>query len=225
MQRAVRTTADGASTQPRFYRLGSILAFYLSIPLTFEILAALHKSILGKENFKKYWVYDAPISLVPIVSFVLLERPELLRLSRWRPKYADVAVGIALGALVPSLILFCTGNPPVDLGLPQATTPPIVVAVCLAPILEEITFRGIFLRSLVGRMQRVVAILLVTILAAAGHSHFWTALLGQLVLSIVYVKLGYSIPGSIITHVTMNVVPLLPLANLLREWHSRIFWS
>ncbi|HEX2327083.1 MAG TPA: CPBP family intramembrane glutamic endopeptidase [Candidatus Angelobacter sp.] len=85
--------------------------------------------------------------------------------------------------------------------LPRAA---FIGVACLSPILEEILFRGLFLRSMKAYVPGLRAALIVPTLAAAGHQNFVTALPGQLVLCLVYLRLGNSLPASVAAHIANN---------------------
>ena len=65
---------------------------------------------------------------------------------------------------------------------------------------------------------RGVAVLLVPLLAATVHVDFWIALPLQLVLSIVYLTLGDSLPASMTAHMANNRLVFLLASTTFQNW-------
>ena len=99
------------------------------------------------------------------------------------------------------------------------TTPVfIVTAILLAPLVEEMVFRGIIYKHLRICMPEYPAIILQAVIFAVLHegSIVWMvyALVGGLLMGYIAMLTG-SIRASIATHVAFNLVSFLPMGNTL----------
>lgn len=186
-----------------FYGIGGVLLLCLLMGVGFTAIRAIHSSF-WINGFRDYWYYDSPLSVLLVGCIVLYHRPHLLALSRWQPRWIDVILGALLGLLVPA-VLFITVRSPIQTlhlrPLPRSSFLPIVL---IAPMIEEIVCRGIFLKSLKSYLPRLAAIVIVTVLIAFGHNSFWVVLPSQLMFSIIYIALGDSLPASMVAHVVNN---------------------
>ena len=194
---------EKASGQPTFFGIGGVLLLYFSTLVSFE-LAGLFRNLFAA-SFRDYYV--PPISLLVVIIVGILLRPKMLNQSRWKPRVIDIAIGVLAGGLVLVLEFLAERNSHRFLGpLPERTFVPIVI---LAPIIEEVFFRGILLRSLREHFPPWMAIALVALLAALGHTNFWVDLPAQLVLSVAYISTGNSLAASVTAHITTNMAVFL----------------
>jgi len=105
----------------------------------------------------------------------------------------------------------------------------LIPIVCLGPVLEEVLCRGIILKSFKSYLPSTAAVLVAAVLVAAllfslAHRQFWSVLPSQLMLSIVYVALGDSLPASIAAHIKNNAFALVLASGAFEKWHAYA-WS
>jgi membrane protease YdiL (CAAX protease family) len=212
------------SKSPVFGPVG-VLLLYLSFHLVLFAIIIAQRALLGRSAFSHYWYYDSSLASLLVVLVILSRRPHILSLSRWRPRWTDVTFGASLGVLSAALPLFFAANIDRYIGPSAFPQSSLLYVVLIGPVLEEIVFRGTFLRSFETYWPRWAAVLAVALLAAFAHSDYGIALLGQLVLSVVYVSLGDSIVGSIIAHVCSNAFVYLPAAAFFQKWHIFTIWK
>lgn len=158
-----------------FYGVGVLICLYLLLIALMVVVSQIHGSI-WPGSYDKYWYYDPPLALLPVIAIVFYYNPKLLSLSAWELKVTSIAIGILVGSGCASLAWGIThiGVAPVGRRSMQSTA--FVAVVCLAPVLEELLFRGVFLKSLRTRMPPIWALLLVATFAALGEHTFWVAL-------------------------------------------------
>lgn len=217
----LRTWISGSA--PPFYSIGGAVLLYLFLVLCFVTVKIVHESVWPK-NFDKYWYYDSTFSFLIVLSVVFYTRPRLFALSRWHPRWTDFAIAVPIGALIPAMVWLMLREPvdiPLSHALPVTSILPIV---CLGPIVEEVLCRGTVLKSFQSYLPLTVAVILTALLVSFAHRHFWTVLPSQLMLSILYVALGDSMPASISAHVTNNAVVLALATGAAEKWHAH-FWS
>jgi membrane protease YdiL (CAAX protease family) len=211
---------------PPYYGFGEVLLLCLFVIVGLAIIHQVHK-FAWEEGLDKYWYYDSPLTFVLVTCVVFYRRPQLLAVSRWRPRWIDLAIGIVLGFLVP-LVLWLSSRDPVNsagLRLPQSTS--FFPIICLSPIFEEIFCRATILKSFKSYLPISAAVLLTAILVSILHLQFWAVFPMQLALSIVYVALGDSLPASIAAHITNNASVLLLATGVFQKWHVQLwsFWK
>jgi len=185
-----------------------IVLLYLFTVVTIDLTVPAHVWLLGAESFRRYWPYDAEVGLAVVICTVYIYKPPILELSRWRPKWVDVVVGITFGTLIAWIQLLLTGPDVFKTELPGSSMLPIVLA---GPVLEEILFRGIFLRLLQDHFNAIAAILLATAMGAMTHSNVWTALFPQLAFCLLYACLGRSLFAPITCHIVSNTILYFPI--------------
>jgi membrane protease YdiL (CAAX protease family) len=208
----------GPPANPRSsYGIAALASLYILVIIIFELITSLHTSWLGSKHLVDYGLYDSPLAVLLVVGVAFWRRPKLFFLSRWIPRLTDFAICIPCGVLIAIVKMWLFSNADERLGPSYSVEHALLPVVLIAPVAEELLFRGIFLRSLEERMTIPLAILVVTLLAAIEHSWFWLALPSQLALSIVYVYLGNSLPASIIVHITMNACIFLDIERLFRH--------
>jgi membrane protease YdiL (CAAX protease family) len=198
---------------------GIALLFLLTV-VTVDLTVPAHIWLLGAENFRRYWPYDPEVGLAVVICAVYIYTPPILELSRWRPKWVDVAVGITSGMLIAWIQFLLTGPGAFKAELPGSSILPIVLA---GPVLEEILFRGIFLRLLQDHFKAIAAILLATAMGAMTHSNVWTALFPQLVFCLLYACLGRSLFAPIACHVVSNMILYFPILREVLGAGGRFF--
>jgi membrane protease YdiL (CAAX protease family) len=205
---------------PPFYGVGEVLLLGLMVALVFIVVRVFHRSA-GEASFR---YFDSPIAVLSVVLFVFYSRPQLLALSRWRPRWLDGALGVAVGAVVPIAIYALMPDfvSRLDLHVPIVLF--LIPTVVLGPIAEEILFRGIILRSFRSYFPRSAAVLLGALLVSLAHPHFWLVLPSQVAVSILYVSLGDSMPASIVAHITNNACILVLATGVVDKWRAHL-WS
>jgi membrane protease YdiL (CAAX protease family) len=199
-----------------------VLLLCLLFIVVFELIKSIHLSF-GDEDFRRFWYYDSPLSLLVVASVGFYQQPRLLALSRWRLGWRDLAAGILLGVLVPVIFWLASPGPAYSLRFHPVAGAAVVPIVIMAPIMEEILLRGMFLQSFMSYLPRAVAVLLVTVLSASGHHNFYIAAPIQFTLSVLYIALGNSLSASIIAHATNNAVVLVLATATFEKWHAYIY--
>jgi membrane protease YdiL (CAAX protease family) len=167
---------------------------------------AAHFRSLGAENLKTFWFVDGYVVQTALVLASLLFSLQILRLSTYRPNWEDV-LWLALGFLVNSLPF--PGIQRAELSHQVGLWPYVVILVVYGPIVEELFVRGIFLRSLIERFSKIVAVLGVSLIWALDHVNFWASLPLQLTICIIYVWRKNSLSASIACHVGGNLAALV----------------
>jgi membrane protease YdiL (CAAX protease family) len=196
-------------TPTETYSLGATLILYLSIFSSYEFVTITRSRFFDSDDQYSIY-YDSPLSVLIVVGIVLCHRPRLLTLSRWVPRPIDFAISVPLGALIVGAERFLL---PAKFHV-SVLDPKLLPVIIVGSAAEEVLFRGTILRSLQERVPVWTAVLLVTFLAAIDHENFWLAIPGQVALSLVYLKLGNSLPASIILHITINSVVLLEIGQI-----------
>jgi membrane protease YdiL (CAAX protease family) len=95
---------------------------------------------------------------------------------------------------------------------------PFILAAIGFPLVEEVFFRGIILESLLKRYSAFVAVTGLAFTVAFAHDSYWSAVLGQAVLSIFYIRSRHSLILSSIAHVTCNSI-LMSSSEILLYTH------
>ncbi len=167
--------------------------------------------------------------LVPIVLYVRRSRGSLaplgLRRGGWRARDVFAGIGAGLGAMLAGTVAIAittevvraiTGHrPTVSTPLQDVAGPWLVInavmAVCLAPICEEVYFRGFLFQGLRGRMRFVWAALLSGSFFAFVHVEpirfFGLALMGMILASVFEHR--RTLVASIAAHATINIIAVL----------------
>ena len=205
------------------YSVATVLLMYLFLFLAYLVIAAIHTRYLGSPNQGMQRYYDSGLSLCLVVCFVLWDRPGFLKASGCRPRWTDVAIGIPCGVLIKSVVLLCVSDQAKFLGPPYVPSRSFIPIIVIGSVLEEVVFRGIFLRSLHARLDRISAVIVVAFLSGLGHPDFWMAIPAQLVFSAVYLAMGDSLTASISAHVAANVLVFFPLGEIFSNWHITIW--
>jgi membrane protease YdiL (CAAX protease family) len=221
---ATSVNSKGIENRTPYFGTGTVLLLYLLMILTVDAVAAIQQWLFGAQSLHKYWYLPSPIAILPIAFLIVFRHRSLLGLSGWRPRWVDFLIGVPLGVLGAAIPLFFVSTPIQGVGsaLPRGSIIPIVVVM---PFLEEIIYRGVFLKSLKTRLPRGESVLIVTLLAAFGDSSFWIGLPGQFILSVVYVSLGDSLAASILGHIASNAFVYLPVAGFFERWHIYPLWK
>ncbi len=95
----------------------------------------------------------------------------------------------------------------------------IVTSLVIAPLVEEIVFRGVLLRALQKGMNTVLAVLISSVLFAVVHSgpiQMAYAFVLGLLLCLVRLKSG-SLWGSVCMHIAFNAANFLPFTGMFTE--------
>lgn len=141
-------------TESSLYSLPELLAL-----LAFSILLSLVTYLLLPSTLRsgeRYWYIGSLVDFAAVDAFVLLQKPSIWRMSRWSVSPKDAGLAIATGCALSLLIRLYFHDSP-DLSIASVTD-----AVCLMPVIEELFFRGIVLRSLILRFPSWIAVLLVS---------------------------------------------------------------
>jgi len=169
--------------------------------------------------------------LLPTVLYVRRTRGSLaplgLRRGGWRPRDVVAGVGAGLGAVIAGAIVIAitmevvrvvtghrptTSSPLQDLAGPWLVVN-AVMAVCLAPICEEVYFRGFLFQGLRGRMRFAWAAILSGSFFAFVHVEpirfFGLALMGVILASVFEHR--RTLVSSMAAHATINVIAVLAL--------------
>jgi len=192
-----------------------VLFLYAVLLVTFVLVRAVRESIPASRITSNLWAYDSAASIVIVVCIALTARPRLLALSRWMPTWKDAITGLLAGIAAGGIPLLFVVNParylqPVSLHLAL----PILL---MAPLLEEVLFRGIFLKSLRVDLPDWVAVPIVVLMAALGHQYFWLALWPQFVLCVVYAARNNSLGTAIICHFCANATVFLLAGGIVQK--------
>lgn len=207
-EETVSQDSEGSSAKTHSIGPGIVLLWYLLTLFILQLSVTVHTQLLGAENFRRYWPYDSAVALGVVVCAISFYRPGIIRLSRWKFQWSDLVIGITVGVLMAWVKLMLTSPEVFKAPLPHSALIPIVF---LGPVLEEILFRSIFLRSLLFRFKPLTAMLLVTVIAAVPHGSFWMALVPQLMFCVLYVRSGYSLFPPIACHIVSNTILYFPI--------------
>ncbi len=220
----------GTERSPQLRILGPLLivfaAFVLSV-IVFGVLKALELSDDSAESIAAF------VGSLAILGFGLLARARLpaherrrILSSRWSLP-AALAIGLALGVAARLAIgIIVSVGQAVDssvcrklLELDDDLVPPAlwhkvlltVALVVLAPLGEELVFRGLLLRGLVRRMSFPIAAVISGVVFSVAHPQYWTLwplLIGislfGIVAAFVYRTMGY--PANVMMHAVFNGV-------------------
>lgn len=185
--------------------LALIVAFYLCVDLVVVFLLKKY----WQEVTSDYLLLISGLEFALTIGFALVRHPNLLQRSRWRVNKADVltACAAAIGTRFASHLLFP------DFHASIRTTIGVALVLLLMPFLEEVLFRGIFLRVLAERFPRATTAVVVgvSLAVAALHISFWNAVILHVVLATVYLLRGNSLGASITCHILMNALTFTPL--------------
>lgn len=215
---ASNQSAHGQRDGRSFYSIAGVLLLYLLFLMLFGLFASVHTRV-DPESYHKYSFYDSLISVLIVLGIALHKRPQLLAQSRLWPRWSDITIGLCCGLLVKTFVLLCVSDPVKFLAPPNLPQHSFVQVAIIGSVIEEVLIRGIFQRSLQASLPRSASVLIIVILAAAGHSGFWLAVPAQLAFCIIYVGMGDSLAASITAHVAANVLVYLPVAGFFQKWH------
>jgi membrane protease YdiL (CAAX protease family) len=169
--------------------------------------------------------------LVPIVVYVRRTRgsfaPLGLRRGGWHTRDVFAGVGAGIGAVLAGTVVIAvtaevvraiTGHEPTTTTPLQDLAGPwlvinAVMAVCLAPLCEEVYFRGFLFQALRGRMRFVWAALLSGSFFAFVHvepSRFFGLATMGVILAAVF-EHRRALVASIAAHATINVIAVLAI--------------
>lgn len=193
-------SADGVH-----YSIVGVCLWYLLLGAFMGIISQLHQSLFP-DTYRIYWYYDPPFAFLIVILVVSYFRPALLAESRWRVRWRDILIGLSVGLSLPVIVWFL---PKPSILAPAFGSRPnlaFVPVVCLAPLLEEIVFRGAFLRSLTNHLPAIWGILVIALLDAFGHHSFWLAFPLHLALCTLYILTDHSLPASITAHIANNAL-------------------
>lgn len=212
---------------PRLLRpLGAVLgAFALSIP----IAGLMFATPLPREGAAAVTQF-ATSALILLFALLLWrslphgERQAVVRRPTTVVRLAAVGIAVGLGMVVLSVTIVATGialDPTArrrldDVNLEMGVAPwqiglMVIALVVLAPIGEELIFRGLVLRALRRRLAFFPAALISAVLFAAAHLEAWViwprALsLVVLGLALAYLFRRYGLFAAIAAHATVNSV-------------------
>ncbi len=224
-------TGNASGIQITFLSFAVLL---LAVPLS-----AFVGEVLGGSNAEKSFIgrfLPFVLGAALIIAFPILRRRVLHELSRPIPRErrAEVAL-VAFGkiclafAFAGGLALsywLTEGNAalehhmkglPADTQMAQALSGPglltsILIGAIVAPVVEEILFRGFLFRAWERRWGWIPAMVLTSTLFGLYHPHFWAAFTGSIVFVCVFRRTG-SLWASIVVHSSFNLMLWYPLAG------------
>ena len=160
------------------------------------------------------------------ICLVIAQHPRVLLLSRWRPRWKDLFIGLSLAIGIQSIPLFFVAHAR-DYFAPAGTHWGAILSFgFVAPILEETFCRGAALRSLARRMSPMLALGIVSVIVSFGHDQVLEALPRQIAFSGIYLMLGDSLAASISCHIAVNTfVFFYPLASYFERCHIFTIWT
>ena len=167
-------------------------------------------------RYERYFTNIAlELSIVLATAGVVVLKPYLVRLISLRISLLQAVVAIAAGLLAANLSTFV-----VSLEIPKIPEQNLqyqglILLLAVAPLVEEIFFRGLLLESLSRRYSVVTSILVSSIIFASFHTMFWSGLIGGVVLGCVYLGCSRSLTASIFAHLAGNLVGNGPAVILL----------
>ena len=205
----VKSVRLGSST----FSLWQMILLVLLTSIVFGGVWSAHKAWLGEENVRAYGLYDSVIGTVIVAVIALAMKPKFLTLSRWNIRVTDIVLPMLLGVTLGAAQSWVSRWLPPPTGRILSTEHMFIPVALLGPIFEEIVCRGVFLRSLVESSGPYLSILMVSVLFAGGHQHFWIALASQLAISATYVVFRYSLVASTILHIAFNVMVFFHVAG------------
>jgi membrane protease YdiL (CAAX protease family) len=220
-----------SSSPPRFWTrvLLPIAAVPGSLVLAIVVYAALRAAGVGDTNTAAIATVIAELGLLiagVVIVRLLAPHERRLVLDRNGSRAAGLGLGVAmgLGLVIASGIVIALGTV-VDGGLEdrlkdQAITLPdspwalglmVIALVVLAPLAEELLFRGLLFRSLARRLPIAGAIAISSILFAASHADAYLLWPRAIALALtgaglawLYMRRGYW--ASVSAHATVNAV-------------------
>lgn len=217
------------ATSPVLALLGAfILGGLLVVPLTL--------TDIGTDGLLVLAQFLGGVLIVTFAVLLVGRLPEAERraaLATRRPLPASIGIGLAMGValIVISGVIIALGlqlDPAIEEGLEEAAielesvpwqdTLIVIAVALLAPVGEELLFRGLLFRALVARMRFGLAAVLSSVVFAAAHfesyllwPRFIQLVVAGLVLAWVYQRRG--LLAAIVTHATLNgVVAIVLLA-------------
>ncbi len=225
---AARTQGPANERGPQLRILGPLLIVLAAFVLSVIVFGVLKTFGLSDDSGESIAAFTGSLA---ILGFGLLararlpahERRQTLSL-RWSLP-AALAIGLALGiaARIAIGIVVSVGQA-VDssvcrklLELDDELVPPALwhkvlltlALVVLAPLGEELVFRGLFLRGLVRRMSFPIAAVISGVVFSVAHPQYWTLwplLIGislfGIVAAFVYRTMGY--PANVMMHAVFN---------------------
>lgn len=162
------------------------------------------------------------VAAVFVICILLRWHPEMARRLSFRFDLRFLPFACALG-LLGGNVCFLIHKTMGGIGYSQFDVFTIVLFVLVVPVVEETFCRGIILESLLQRHRLLFSVLLSTILIAFDHASFWPALVGQVMLSLVYLGSRRSLTMSIIAHAVSNLATGFPL-DIFRYTHYFKGW-
>ena len=222
--------SSGTERGPQLRILGPLLIVFAAFVLSVIVFGALKAFGLSDDSAESIAAF---VGSLAILGFGLLararypthERRQMLSL-RWSLP-AALGIGLALGvALRITIGVVVSVGQAVDssvcrklLELDDDLVPPAlwhkvlltVALVVLAPLGEELVFRGLFLRGLARRMSFPLAAVVSGVVFSVAHPQYWTLwplLIGisgfGIVAAFVYRTMGY--PANVMMHAVFNGV-------------------
>jgi hypothetical protein len=142
--------------------------------------------------------------------------PRILSKAYWNfPKVGWVGVG----AIILSQIAIEYFNPHPPVGHFR-----MVGGLLIGPLVEE-SVRAVMIRPLTHRLGVPFAVILTAVYWASLHTFFWTALIQQVILSLIFVYTRRSLSCAIVAHLGANLIAVWnPLFQfiLATGWHGRL---
>ncbi len=176
----------------------------------------------------EYGPFVAAFLDVCVVLFFIRRRPSVFRLSRLRPRFSDIAVGLAGGYLCLNVQVLI---PSIPIKWPLPTTSAataffmhrellFVCHVLVVPAAEELFSRGVILASLCKRMSIPWAVLITSVAASVLHlppTRWLSVFVAWVILCGIYLARDRSLPAAITAHAMTNALVWFP--NLVVAHH------
>jgi membrane protease YdiL (CAAX protease family) len=199
-------------------RLIFIWLFAAIIEWTLQYLNRALSPLTAADNL----LYDVAIGDICATVLFIWRWPQIFASSRVRPRLIDFAVGIPTGYLMTNIAALIIGRS--NFADQWIFTHPhrgltLIAVVLIAPLEEELVYRGAFLGSLLPRTSTVWAVVITVAAATIMHDTWRVACVNQLLLCSVYLVCRRSLAASFIAHAVGNAVAFAP--SLLFVFHFK----
>ena len=156
-----------------------------------------------------HWITDSGLYQLLFIPVVYLLDRDVFSKEHW---HFPGRAWIGIGAVILLQLLIEATVP----GAGGYTNYEVIFALSFAPIMEEIV-RAALLRLLKQQAGFVGTVVIASILVALCHGSFWIAFWQSVLISLVFLKTGESIPAASATHLAMNLVATrVALEHILR---------
>ena len=142
-------------------------------------------------------VVKTGICLLPSIPVAGLFEPRIFSKACWHIS-RKVYVGIAVVALVQIISESLSVLPPVEIHRAFG-------AIMIAPLVEEL-WRAAIILPILEAFGVPAGVALTALLWALPHPYFWTALIQQTILCLIFIRTNRSLPATISAHFVINVI-------------------